>query len=123
MARKANNQKQKINKKILLKKFVEIPAKGSRLFYMKEMTLLNALIQRYSEEFVLVLKLQKKYDSIAIILCDSYKEQLDRKFKNFNYKIDSSKYEEIILQEEKSGIDIHINLKPKTIKHFLNENI
>jgi hypothetical protein len=120
MAKKANNQKQKINKKILLRKFVDVPQKGSRIFYMKEMTLLNALIERYSEEFVLVLKLQKKYDSMAIILCESYKEQLDRKFKNFNYTIDASRYDEIILQEEKSGIDIQVNIKPKTIKDFLN---
>jgi hypothetical protein len=120
MAREAKIKKQKINKKLLLKKFVEIPAKGSRLFYMKEMTLLNALIERYSEEFVLVLKLPKKYDSMAIILCESYREQLDKKFKHFNYVFDDSKYEDIILQEHKSGEDIEVNIKPKTIKDFLN---
>ena len=75
--------KKGINKKLLLKKFVNIPQKGSRLFYMKEMTLLNSLIERYSEEFVLALKLPKKYDSMAIIICESYKHQIDTKYKDF----------------------------------------
>jgi hypothetical protein len=113
-------KKPKINKKLLLKKFVNIPQKGSRLFYMKEMTLLNILIERYSEEFVLALKLPKKYDSMAIIICDTYKQQIDKKFRDFNYKIDASKYEEIILSESKSGEDAKVTIKPKTIKDFLN---
>lgn len=113
-------KKPKINKKLLLRKFVNIPEKGSRLFYMKEMTLLNTLIERYSEEFVLALKLIKKYDSMAIVICDSYKNQIDKKFRDFNYRIDKTKYEEIILSENKSGEDINVIIKPKTIKDFLN---
>lgn len=114
------NKKLKINKKLLLRKFVNIPEKGSRLFYMKEMTLLNILIDRYSEEFVLALKLIKKYDSMAIIICDSYKQQIDRKFRDFNYRVDKSKYEEIILSDNKSGEDVNVIIKPKTVKDFLN---
>jgi hypothetical protein len=113
-------KKPKLNKKLLLRKFVNIPEKGSRVFYMKEMTLLNSLIERYSEEFVLALKLPKKYDSMAIIICDAYKQQLDKKFRDFNYKIDLSKYEEVILSEVKSGEDARVIIKPKTIKDFLN---
>lgn len=112
--------KQSLNKKTLLKKFVNIPEKGSRLFYMKEMTLLNSLIERYSEEFVLALKLPKKYDSMAIIVCEAYKEQIDRKFKDFTYRTDHTKYDEIILAEEKLGEDFNLINKPKTIRHFLN---
>ena len=117
------DKKLKINKKLLLRKFVNIPEKGSRLFYMKEMTLLNTLIERYSEEFVLALKPIKKYDSMAIIICDSYKQQIDKKFRDFNYRTDKSKYEDIILSENKSGEDISIIKKIKTVKDFLNENI
>lgn len=112
--------KTKINKKLLLRKFVNIPEKGSRLFYMKEMTLLNALIERYSEEFVLALKLPKKYDSMAVIVCEAYRDQIDKKFRDFNYRIDKSKYTEIILSDIKSGEDFNITIKPKTIKDFLN---
>ena len=113
-------KKTKINKKHLLRKFVNVPEKGSRLFYMKEMTLLNSLIERYSEEFVLVLKFPKKYDSMAIIVCDAYKSQIDKKFRDFNYRIDKSKYTEIVLSDIKSGEDFNITIKPKTIKDFLN---
>ena len=112
--------KTKINKKLLLRKFVNIPEKGSRLFYMREMTLLNTLIDRYSEEFVLALKLIKKYDSMAVIICDSYKKQIDKKFRDFNYRIDKSKYEEVLLSDNKSGEDFNITIKPKTVKDFLN---
>ena len=113
-------KKGKINKKLLLKKFVDIPKKGSRLFYVKEMTLLNALINRYSEEFVLALKLPKKYDSMAVIICDSYKLFLDKKFKEFNYKTDDSLYEKVILFENKSGEDFKKQNKIKTVRDFLN---
>jgi hypothetical protein len=113
-------KKTKINKKHLLRKFVNVPEKGSRLFYMKEMTLLNCLIERYSEEFVLVLKFPKKYDSMAIIVCDAYKGQIDKKFRDFNYTIDKSKYTEIVLSDIKSGEDFNITIKPKTVKDFLN---
>ena len=104
----------------MLKKFVDIPPKGSRLFYMKEMSLLNTLIERYSEDFVLVLKLPKKYDSMAVILCESYKETLDKKFRDFNYKFDKSNYKKINLSERKFGEDFLNTNKPKTIRDFLN---
>lgn len=112
--------KKSLNKKDLLKKFLNIPEKGSRLFYMKEMTLLNSLIERYSEDFVLALKLPKKYDSMAIIICEAFKDQLDKKFKDFTYKIDKTKYEKTELLEEKVGEDFNLTIKPKTIKNFLN---
>lgn len=112
--------KQKINKKHLLAKFVDLPSSQKREFYMKEFKLLNNLIDRYSIEFVLALHIDKKYNSLAILLCDSFKASLDLKFRNFNYKIDDSKYEKIILSDAKSGEDSKVNLKLKTIRDFLN---
>lgn len=112
--------KEKVNKKFLLRKFVNIPQKGSRLFYMKEMTLLNTLIERYSEDFVVALNLPKKYDSMAIIICDSFKNEIDKRFRDFSYKIDLSKYESVQLSETKFGQDIKVDTKPKTVKDFLN---
>jgi hypothetical protein len=110
----------KINKKHLLAKFVDFPQSQKRDFYMKEFKLLNNLIDRYSLEFVSVLHVDKKYNSLAVLLCDSFKASLDVKFRNFNYKIDESKYEKIILSEIKSGEDLKVNLKLKTIRDFLN---
>ena len=83
--------------------------------------MLNSLLHRYSEEFLLALELPKKYDSLAIFLCSSFKKELDLKFKNFNYKIDYSKYETFDLNDRKFGQDILKQSKPKTIRRFLND--
>lgn len=112
--------KAKFNKKQLLKKFVEFPKTGIRLFFSREMHLLNSLIERYSIEFVNALTLNKKFDSMAIIVSDAMKPEIDKRFRNFNYKIDHSKYEKIELSDLKSGKDLTIKIKPKTVKDFLN---
>ena len=110
----------KINKRIILKKLVEFPSKGSRIFFSKEMKMLNLLIERYSEEFVEALVFDKKYESIAILLCDSFKQELDRRFRCFKYKIDYSKYDAHEISNEKFGEDLNLNKKPKTVRDFLN---
>jgi len=112
-------KKKGLNKKLILKNLITIPRGSKREIYAREMKLLNDLIARYSEDFICVLTLKEKYDSIAVILSDSYKKELDLKFSNFNYKIDVSKYTSPTLSE-KVGEDFHISLKPKTIKNFLN---
>ncbi len=110
----------KLNKRNLLKKFLEIPKSASRDFYCKEMKMLNALIERYSEEFVNKLLFAKKFDSMAVIICDAFKHELDKKFRNFNYEIDYSKYETFNLNSFKCGEDLILKKKTKTIRDFLN---
>lgn len=110
----------KINKRTILKKLLEFPNKGSRIFFSKEMKMLNLLIERYSEEFVNALTFDKKYDSIAILLCDSFKQELDRRFRCFEYKVDHSKYDTHKISDEKFGKDLKLNKKPKTVRDFLN---
>ena len=112
-------KKKTLNKKLLLKNLIVIPKGSKREIYAREMKLLNDLIARYNEEFVSVLTLKEKYDSIAVILSDSYKKELDIKFNNFNYKIDHSKYSLPALSE-KVGEDVLFSSKPKTIRNFLN---
>ena len=84
------------------------------------MKLLNDLIERYSIEFVDTLSLDKKYESMAIILCDSFKKEIDKRYKNFNYRTDHSKYDKHTISQEKFGEDSQINKKLKTIRDFLN---
>lgn len=110
----------KINKRTILKKLVEFPSKGSRIFFSKEMKMLNLLIERYSEDFVQALTLDKKYDSIAVLLCDSFKQELDRRFRCFKYEIDHSKYNTHKIMEEKFGEDLKVEKKLKTVRDFLN---
>ena len=110
----------KINKRNLLKRFLEIPRSASRDFYCREMKMLNSLIERYSEEFIFKLNFAKKFDSMAVIICDAFKTELDKKFRNFNYEIDYSKYKTFELSPIKFGEDSVIKKKTKTIRNFLN---
>ena len=112
--------KAKINKRELLKKFVSFPKKDLRLFFAREMKLLNDLIEKYSIEFVQALSLDKKYESVAIILCESFKPEIDKRFTSFNYKTDYSLYNDVAISENKSGEDSAVKFKPKTIRDFLN---
>jgi hypothetical protein len=110
----------KINKRKILQSLIEIPKGSKREIYSREMKLLNDLISRYSEDFVSILKFDKKFDSIAILLCDSFKYELDKRFRNFNYVVDFSRYEKYSICETKFGEDFPQVLKPKTIRDFLN---
>ena len=108
--------KAKFNKKVLLKKLIDIPKSSIRIFYAREMKLLNDLIDCYNIEFIATLSLSKKYDSVAILLCDSFKETLDSKFRCFNYKINESLYETNQIYSKKFDQDLILDKKPKTIK-------
>jgi hypothetical protein len=114
------HQKVKFNKRKILQSLIEIPKGSKRETYSREMKLLNSLIEKYSIEFISILKLDKKFDSIAILLCDSFEVELNKRFRNFNFEIDISKYETYCIHENKFGEDIPQILKPKTIRDFLN---
>jgi hypothetical protein len=112
--------KKKINKKDILSRLTLVPTKDKRLFYMREMKILNDLCKRYSEEFMNVVSFDKKFESLSYIVCDKLKMKMDLKFAAFNFKIDSSKYESYSIGD-KIGEDIEVQPKKKTTKQFLNE--
>lgn len=110
----------KLNKRQLLKKIISFPRGASKDFFSKEMKLLNRLLEKYSEDFLSKLTFDKKFDSLAILFSEYFSNQLDIKFKNFNYKVDESRYLKINLSEDKSGDAPETTKKTKTIKQFLN---
>jgi len=112
--------KSKINKKHILARLTLVPLRDKRMFYMREMKFLNDLCERYSLEFMNVVSFDRKFDSLAYIVCDKLKETLDQKFRAFNYSIDLSRYETYNLGD-KTGEDVQVSRQPKTIKQFLNE--
>ena len=112
--------KKKINKKNILARLTLVPTKDKRLFYMREMKILNNLCERYSEEFMNIVSFDKKFDSLSYIVCDKLKLKMDLKFAAFNFKIDFSKYESYTIGD-KVGIDAEVNKKKKTTKQFLND--
>ena len=112
--------KQKINKKEILSRLTLVPIKDKRLFYMREMKFLNDLCERYSLEFMNIVSFDKKFDSLAYLVCSKLKMTLDLKFRAFNYKIDTSKYVSYTIAD-KLGEDAEVIHKPKTTKQFLND--
>lgn len=112
--------KKKINKKEILSRLTLVPQKDKRLFYMREMKFLNDLCDRYSLEFMNIVSFDKKFDSLAYLVCAKLKMTLDLKFRAFNYKIDTSKYVSYTITD-KCGEDVDVAHKPKTAKQFLND--
>jgi hypothetical protein len=109
------------NRKEILARLIEIPEKGKRPFWSREMMFLKKLEKRYSLEFLKIVTFPKKYDSLAYLISNALKPTMDRKWKNFNFKVDFSKYESYDIGE-KFGKDF--KLKKDTIKNtkkFLNE--
>lgn len=111
--------KSKINKKHILARLTLIPAKDKRLFYTREMKLLNDLCERYSLEFMDIFSFDKKVDSLAYFVSDKLQETLDRKFRAFNFKVDLSKYTNYDIGE-KVGEDAKVDKKIKSLKKFLD---
>ncbi len=111
--------KSKINKKHILARLTLIPLKDKRLFYMREMKFLNDLCERYSLEFMNIVSFDKKFDSLAYIVCDKLQETMDQKFRAFNFKVDTSKYSVYDIGE-KVGEDAKVEKKIKSLKNFLD---
>lgn len=109
----------KLNKKKVILNLITPPPKIKRGFWTREYGVLKRLMKQYPDEsFWMKVKFNKDWDSICILQTDYGKSLLDRKYKDFQYKI--PEYKKIELTE-KSGCDKIIHKKPKTIRNFLNE--
>ena len=112
--------KPKINKRKIIQRLLEQPVSSKRMFYAREMKLLNDLCNRYSLEFMNVVTFNKKINSFALLLSIKLKDTMDKKWRAFNYKLDKNKYKEYNIGE-KSGEDKELKKPNKTTKDFLNE--
>lgn len=99
---------------------LEVPEKGRRPFFAREMKMLNDLCDRYSQDFMSIVSFDKKFDSLAYLVSDKLKGTLDEKFRAFNFKVDLSKYKTYDIGD-KVGEDLNLPRKIKTIKDFLHE--
>tara|TARA_S200002703_G_C3741670_1_gene228081 strand:+ start:552 stop:908 length:357 start_codon:yes stop_codon:yes gene_type:complete len=97
-------------------KLVEVPDKQKRLFWAKEMKLLKDLEARYSLQFLEIVTFPKKYDSLAYLVSKELKDTMDRKWRNFNFKVDFSKYDSYSLGEKCGKDYIPADYKPKNTK-------
>ena len=108
------------NKREILFRLLDVPDKGRRPFFAREMKMLNDLCERYSQEFMAVIDFGKKFDSLAYLVSNKLRDRLDEKFRAFNFRVDLSKYE-VYHIGEKVGEDGVVPPKIKTVKDFLDE--
>jgi|TARA_R110001592_G_scaffold34211_1_gene117649 hypothetical protein len=109
-----------LNKREIIFRLIEVPDKGRRVFFAREMKMLNDLCSRYSQEFMSIVSFGKKFDSLAYLVSDKLKETLDEKFRAFNFRVDLSKYKTYDIGD-KVGPDGDVSRIKRTIKDFLNE--
>ena len=103
-------------RQLAIERLVDIPKTQKRFFWSREMKLLKDLEARYSLDFLEIVTFPKKYDSLAYVICKELKETMDKKWRNFNFKVDLSKYDRYPLGE-KSGKDYsYMDNKPKSTK-------
>lgn len=113
----------KINKREIIKGLVEVPKTARRQFWAKEMTILKKLLEKYSPEFVKILKFDKKYDSLAILSTGPLSSKVESRYRQWVFAQNRQNIvvENYNLNDEKLGDNITIQSNPKTIKQFLNE--
>ena len=108
----------KLNKRNIIKKIVTEPSTQKRMFWAREMKMLNDLMSMFkSEDFWQKVSLDK-VPSLAVLRSGHGLSILSKKYKEFNYKI-PAKVE--IPLGKKTGKDKIISKKPKTIRQFIDE--
>ena len=100
----------------LIGKLVDVPSTQKRFFWAKEMKLLKDLEARYCLDFLEIVTFPKKYNSLAYLVSKELKDTMDRKWRNFNFKVDLSKYETMVLGEKTGKDYIPSDNKPKNTK-------
>lgn len=108
----------KINKREIIKKFVIEPDKQKRMFWAREMKMLNDLMDMFPNENFWQRTQFPKVPSLAILRAGVGLEKVRKKYSEFNYKI-PAKIE--IPLGEKTGKDKYLSKKPKTIRQFIDE--
>ena len=109
----------KLNKRDLIKKLVREPKTQKRMFWAREMKMLNDLMDMFPDEDFWKRVSLLKTDSLAMLRSQSGLKLLKKKFTEFNYKIPEKK---TIPLGENEGEDRVFEKKPKTIRQFIDQN-
>jgi len=109
----------KLNKKQIVLRLITPPKSIKGAFWTREYGILKRLMEQYpDEDFWQKIHFENDWDSLVIFQSEYGKSLLDKKYKEFHYKI--PEYTKIELTK-KSGRDKVIVRKPKTIRQFLDE--
>ncbi len=107
------------DKKKIIERLVDVPDKGKRPFWAREMTLLNRLLKRWPKlDFWHKVRFRDKFPSLAYLLTDIGVGNVTRKYNEFIFEIPTQKTYNL---GSKVGEDILLPKKNKSIKDFLNE--
>ena len=103
-------------RQLIIERLVEVPKTQKKFFWAREMKLLKSLEERYSLDFLEIVNFPKRYDSLTYMISKELKSTMDKKWNNFNFKVDFSKYEQHNIGK-KSGKDfVSTDYKPRNIK-------
>ncbi len=106
-----------LNKKQIVLRIITPPKSIKGPFWSREYKMLKDLMALYPNiEFWEKVQFKQDWDSLIVLKSDYGKYLLDKKYKEFHYVL--PKPDKIILTD-KSGDDILIEVKPKTIRSFL----
>ena len=108
----------KFNKRKVIQRLVIEPSSQKRIFWAREMKLLNTILEIFpNTEFWEKVRL-RKVNSLAMLKTPKSLSFLRKKYNEFHYKI-PEKIE--IPIGEKVGKDRIFSKKPKTIRQFIDE--
>ena len=107
------------DKKKIIERLVDVPVKGKRPFWAREMTLLNRLLDRWPDiDFWLKVSFGEKFPSLAYLLTYIGVKKARRKYNEFSFDIPQSKTYNL---GDKIGDDPPSQFSPRSLKDFLND--
>lgn len=108
----------KFNKRECIKKIVIEPKTQKRIFWAREMKMLNELIDKFPNLDFWKRASFQKVPSLSHFKSTYGLEKISKMYREFNYVIPTKK--DIILGK-KTGKDKILSKKPKTIRQFIDE--
>ena len=105
------------DKKKIIERLVDIPQKGKRPFWAREMKFLKDFMEKYpSLEFWQKVTFGEKLESLLLLKGEFGEAKIKKKYLEFNYVI-PEKQKHVL--GKKSGEDVAVDIRPRTIKDFL----
>ena len=107
------------DKKKIIERLMDVPTKGKRPFWAREMTLLNKLLTRWPNiDFWHKVRFKERLPSLSYLLTEWGLKDVVRKYNEFTFEIPPQKSYDL---GDKVGEDSSTKCKPKYLKKFLND--
>ena len=111
----------KFNKREVVQRLIEVPDKGRRAFWAKQMAIFNKLLDKFpKEDFWRKVCFPQKYQGMEYLLSEYGLVLVSQKYREFNYKIHPAptfSFNKNIIGEAPT-----LNPKPNTLNDFLQHD-